>query len=205
MPVSPRTRTRTAPARRGESAGLARFGVFAECLLTGVWIAVAALPLVTLPAAVAAGAAHLRRHLAHEPCGVREFAADVRDAARRGWLVGAAGWAALALVWADLAVVRAGGLPGGRLVGAVGVLALLGLVVAGLRAAVAWRPGASWRVLLGAAARRTVRDPAGSLLLVCGFGVVAASAWLAPPLAAPVLGVVTAAALAVESRSPYRG
>ncbi|MFV2119466.1 hypothetical protein ACE14D_13875 [Streptomyces sp. Act-28] len=39
----------------------ASFAVFAECLLTGVWIAVAALPLVTLPAALAAGAPALPR------------------------------------------------------------------------------------------------------------------------------------------------
>lgn len=32
-----------------------RFALFSECLLTGVWIAVAALPLVTFPAAFAAG------------------------------------------------------------------------------------------------------------------------------------------------------
>lgn len=32
-----------------------RFSVFSECLLTGVWITVAALPLVTFPAAFAAG------------------------------------------------------------------------------------------------------------------------------------------------------
>ncbi|MFF8386984.1 hypothetical protein [Streptomyces kanasensis] len=184
---------------------LVRFGVFAECLLTGVWIALASLPLVTLPAAVAAGAAHLRRHLAHERGGLREYAADLRAAARSGWLAGLAGWGALALVAADLAVVRAGGLPGGAFAGTVGVLALLALAVAGLRAAVAWRPGASWRALSAVAARRTVRDPVGSSLLVCGFAVVAASAWFALPLAAPALGVVTAAALALERRADARG
>ncbi|MET9800547.1 hypothetical protein [Streptomyces sp. NPDC006368] len=184
---------------------MARFGVFAECLLTGVWITLAALPLVTGPAAVAAGAAHMRRHLAHERGGLREFAADVRAAARHGGLLtGLAGWAVLTLVWADLAVVRAGGLPGGPLVGAVGVLALLGLTVAGLRAATAWRPGSSWRSLLKTATRRTAADPAGSLVLVCGFGVITASAWLAPPLAAPALGMLTAAALAVDRRHARR-
>ncbi|WP_073760280.1 hypothetical protein [Streptomyces sp. CB03234] len=181
---------------------MVRFGLFAECLLTGVWIALASLPLVTLPAALAAGAAHLRRHLAHERGGLPEFASDVRAATRHGGLpAGLAGWAALALVAADLAVVRAGGLPGGAFAGAVGVLALLGLTVAGLRAAVAWRPGSSWRALTAAAAHRTVRDPAGSLVLVCGFAVIAASAWFALPLAAPALGIVTAAALALERRA----
>ncbi|MET9428319.1 MULTISPECIES: hypothetical protein [unclassified Streptomyces] len=183
------------------AAVAARFGLFAECLLTGVWITLASLPLVTLPAALAAGSAHLRRHLAHERSTWREYAADVRAATRRGGLLaGLAGWAALALVGADLAVVRAGGLPGAPLVGAVGVLALLALAVTGLRAATAWRPGASWRALLSPAARRTARDPAGSLTLVCGFAVIAASAWFAAPLAAPALGMLTAAALAVEQR-----
>lgn len=197
-----KARTANAPANatatvRRESVVLQRYGVFAECLLAGVWIAVAALPLLTLPAALAAGAAHLRRHLDHEVSTWREFAADLRSATRRGWLVGLAGWAAAGLLWTDLAVVRAG-LPGGRFIGVVGVLAMLGLVVSGLRAAVRWRPGSSWRVLLAEAARSTVHDPAGSLLLVCGIAVVAASAWFAVPLAAPALGILAASALAVE-------
>ena len=64
-------------ARTGPTAR-ERFALFAECLLTGVWIALAALPLVTYPAALAAGARHLRRHLAHERGGWREFTADFR-------------------------------------------------------------------------------------------------------------------------------
>ncbi|MFG2648144.1 hypothetical protein [Streptomyces sp. NPDC048436] len=176
-----------------------RFGAFAECLLTGVWIALASLPLITLPAALAAGSRHLDRHLAHEASGWREFTADLRAAVRRGWLVGVAGWAALALLLADLAFVRAG-LPGGAFVGAVGVIALFVLVVAGLRASANWRPDASWRALLTQAVRRTLRDPAGSLVIVCGFAVVAASGWFSLPLAAPTLGMVAAAALAVERR-----
>ncbi|WP_199547834.1 hypothetical protein [Streptomyces sp. N35] len=186
-------------ARRGESAFQRGFAVFAECLLTGVWTFLAALPLVTLPAAVAAGAAHLRRHLGQEASGWRQFVQDWRTAVRRGWLAGLAGWAALALVWADLAVVRAG-LPGGAFVGTAGVLAALVAVVAALRAAVSWEPGASWRALFAAAVRRTVLDPAGSSALICGFAVIAASAWFAAPLVAPALGIVTAAALAVERR-----
>ncbi|MEU5048027.1 hypothetical protein AB0G40_44970, partial [Streptomyces griseorubiginosus] len=48
-------------ARRASVFGGERFAVFAEALLTGVWIAVASLGLVTYPAAFAAGARHLRR------------------------------------------------------------------------------------------------------------------------------------------------
>ncbi|MFJ8718966.1 hypothetical protein ACIRD9_38310 [Streptomyces violaceus] len=188
---------------RGESVLAERFAVFAECLLTGVWIAVASLGVVTYPAAFAAGARHLRRRTAHEGGGWREFVADFRRALRGGWLAGLAGWAAVAAVWVDVQAARAG-IPGGPLVGAVGVVALIAVVVAGLRAAAVWEPDARWRTLLAQAWRRTVLDPAGSFLIITGLAVVALSAWFVAPLAVPVLGAVAAAAVAVEERYRHR-
>ncbi|MEW1772524.1 hypothetical protein [Streptomyces sp. NPDC086777] len=176
-----------------------RFGVFAECLLTGVWIAVASLGVVTYPAAFAAGARHLRRRTGQVGGGRREFATDFRAALRGGWVVGLAGWGAVAAAWVDVRAVRAG-LPGGPLVGALGLFAVIGLVVTGLRAAAVWVPGDRWRTLLAAAGRRTVRDPGGSFLLVGGAVLVVCSALLIAPLAVPVLGAVAAAAVAVEER-----
>uniref|UniRef100_A0AAU3H4L3 DUF624 domain-containing protein n=1 Tax=Streptomyces sp. NBC_01401 TaxID=2903854 RepID=A0AAU3H4L3_9ACTN len=180
-----------------------RFALFSECLLVGVWIAVAALPLFTFPAAFAAGTRHLRRYLDGERGGLREFADDARAAARGGWLVGVAVWAAAGLLLLDLAAVRAG-LPGGPFVGAVGILAMIGLLVAVVRAASCWEPGASWRALLPEAGRDTVRDPAGSLLLVCGMAVVVLSGALVLPLAVPVTGALAAAATAVRARELTR-
>ncbi|MGW3727724.1 hypothetical protein ACWDPP_21780, partial [Streptomyces sp. NPDC000851] len=113
---------------RKESVFGERFAVFAECLLTGVWIAVACLGGVTYPAAFAAGARHLRRSTAHEGGGWREFVVDFRAAVRGGWIVGLAGWAAVAAVWVDVQAARAG-IPGGPFVGAVGLFALIGLTV----------------------------------------------------------------------------
>ncbi|MFF4253047.1 hypothetical protein ACFY1L_17725 [Streptomyces sp. NPDC001663] len=188
---------------RKESVFGERFAVFAECLLTGVWIAVACLGGVTYPAAFAAGARHLRRRTAHERGGLREFVADFRAAVRGGWAVGLVGWAAAAAVWLDVLAARAG-IPGGPVAGAVGVFALIGLVVALLRAAAVWTPGASWRALVADAGRRTVLDPAGSFLIVGGLAVVALSAWFIAPLAVPVLGAVAAAAVAVEERHRHR-
>ncbi|MGW2701995.1 hypothetical protein [Streptomyces sp. NPDC001340] len=182
-----------------ESVVAERFGVFAECLLTGVWIAVASLGVVTYPAAFAAGARHLRRRAAHEGGGLREFVADFRSALRGGWAVGAVGWVAVALGRVDVQAVRAG-LPGGPLVAAVGLFALLGLAVAGLRAAAVWTPESRWRALLADAGRRAVLDPAGSFLLVGGAVLTCCSALLIAPLAVPVLGAVVAAAVAVEER-----
>lgn len=190
-------------ARRASVFGGERFAVFAEALLTGVWISVACLGLVTYPAAFAAGARHLRRRVRHEAGGWREFVADFRTAVRRGWLVGVAGWVAAAAVWVDVQAARAG-LPGGPLVGAVGLFALIGLAVAGLRAAAVWTPDSSWRALFTGAVRRTLRDPAGSFLIIAGLAVVALSAGFVTPLAVPVLGAVSAASVAVEERLRHR-
>lgn len=197
-----RARVKARTPRR-ESVFGERFAVFAECLLTGVWIAVACLGVVTYPAAFAAGARHLRRRTTHRGGGLREFVADFRTAVRGGWAVGLAGWAVAAAVRVDVLAVRAG-LPGGPLVGAVGVLALVAAAVALLRATAVWAPGTTWRALLADAGRRTVLDPAGSFLVVCGLAVVALSAGFVPPLAVPVLGAVTAAAVAVEERYRHR-
>ncbi|MEU6252927.1 hypothetical protein [Streptomyces sp. NPDC047043] len=188
---------------RKESVLAERFAVFAECLLTGVWIAVASLGVVTWPAAFAAGARHLRRRTAHQGGGRREFAADFRTAVRGGWVVGLGGWGAVAVAWVDVQAVRAG-IPGGPLVGAVGLFALIGVAVAGLRAAAVWTPGDTWRTLLADAWRRTVLDPAGSFLIIGGLALVALSAWVVAPLAVPVLGAVAGAAVAVEERHRHR-
>ncbi|MFD8568153.1 hypothetical protein [Streptomyces sp. NPDC059639] len=182
-----------------ESRRRAGFGIFAECLLTGVWIALASLPVVTAPAAFAAGARHLRRQLTGRSGGWRAFVTDFRRAVRHGWLVGVAGVAAWTAVWIDLRVARAG-LPGGQAAAAVGLFALLAAAVAVLRATAVWTPESAWRPLLGAAARRTVRGPGGSFLLVCGIAVTVLCAGFVPPLAVPVLGILAAAAVAVEER-----
>ncbi|MEV5609795.1 hypothetical protein [Streptomyces sp. NPDC052225] len=186
-----------------ESRRRVGFGVFAECLLTGVWIAVLSVPVVTAPAAFAAGARHLRRHLSGQSGGWRACLADFRGAVRRGWLVGLGGLFGFVAVLVDVRVARAG-LPGGQLAAAIGLFALIAAAVTVLRAATVWTPGASWRALLTDAARRTVRAPAGSLLLVCGLALVALSAEFLTPLAVPVLGILAAAAVAVEERGRGR-
>ncbi|MFJ9129280.1 hypothetical protein ACIRJS_34820 [Streptomyces sp. NPDC102340] len=201
MRAAARSAARSGP--RVESRRRIGFSVFAECLLTGVWIALASVPVVTAPAAFAAGARHLRRRIGEQSGGWREFAADVRVAARRGWLVGLAGVVAWVAVWIDLRVARSG-LPGGQLAAAVGIFALIAGAVTVLRAAAVWEPGRSWRSLLGDAARRTVGAPGGSLLLVCGIALVILSAEFLAPLAVPVLGILAAAAVAVEERGRAR-
>ncbi|MTE18220.1 hypothetical protein F0L17_03550 [Streptomyces sp. TRM43335] len=181
-----------------------RFALFAECLLVGVWLLLAALPLVTALPAFAAACGHLRRHLAAERAGWREFAAEWATAVRTGWRFSLLWWAALALLAFDLRVASSGVLPGGPVavaVGAVAAVAALAVVVTGLRTAALWRPGADWARTGRAAIRRAWRaDPGGSLLLAGGPAVTAVAAWMLPPLIAPALGCLAACAVAVERR-----
>ncbi|WP_235978577.1 hypothetical protein [Streptomyces lycii] len=119
----------------GGGAPYPRFALFAECLLTGVWLLLAALPLVTLLPAFAAACAHLRRHLAGGRGGLREFTADLRRAVRTGLRLSLGWWAGLALLAFDLRVAASGVLPGGPVMLVAGAAATVLWVVTGLRAA----------------------------------------------------------------------
>ena len=79
--ASARSRTGRAAARRDSRLFL--FSVFAESLLTGVWVVLAALPVVTLLPAFAAGCAHLRRHLDGERSTWRDFLSGLRELLER--------------------------------------------------------------------------------------------------------------------------
>lgn len=186
----------TAESERTRTGG---FALFAECTVTGVWITVAAIPLVTALPAFAAGCAHLSRFLRGYGGGVRAFAADLRAAWRGSLPVTLAGWAALALLGVDVLIARSG-LPGGPLVAAVVACAALALAVVGLRAAAAWSPGARWPALIRAAAVRARDDLFGSVLVAGGVIVVMTVTWQLPPLFVPAVGLLAGAALAVHGR-----
>ncbi|MFI8181524.1 hypothetical protein OG539_10740 [Actinacidiphila glaucinigra] len=188
-------------ARRRSAARFAQFALFAECLLTGVWLVVAALPLVTALPAFAAACGHLRRHLDGERSTWRDFAAETVAATRAGWGRTLVWWGALALLGLDLAVARSGALPGGGALTGFSVLAAVALVVTGLRAAALWRPGEGGRGAAGRAVRRCAGDPGGTLLLAGGAVVAGVAAWMLLPLGAVALGCVAGAAVAVERRA----
>lgn len=176
-----------------------RFALFTECLLTGGWFTLAAVPLVTIPAAFAAACAHLDRFLTGHPCGWREFAADVRDGVRRSWWVALAGLGGMAVLAVDVLIARAGA-PGAPLIIAVSVALAVAMLVVGARAAAAWTPSANWRALLATAAREARVDFRGNVILAGGLVVVAAVTWQLLPLFVPVIGCLAGAALAVHRR-----
>lgn len=189
-----------APRRGARGAGQA-FALFAECLLTGVWFAVAALPLVTVPAALAASARHLAGHLDGTPASLGGFLSDVRKAWRGGgWAAGLAAVGVALFLAGDLAVLTIEGVPGRS------VMALLIFVIAGLaatlllRAAAAWEQGASWRALFSRALEDTRGDPGGTGILLGGLLVLIACTWALWILFVPMSGCLAGAALAVHRR-----
>jgi hypothetical protein len=195
---------RGGPVARERSGGQA-FALFAECLLTGVWFTVAALPLVTVPAALAASARHLAGHLDGTPASLAVFARDVRRALRGGWQAGLVVIGVALFLAADLAVLTVEGVPG-RSVAAPLVMLIAGLAVTVLlRAAAAWEPGSSWRSLLAGALEEARGDFGGTGILLGGLLVLAVCTWALWILFVPMSGCLIGAALAVRRRGAAGG
>ncbi len=194
-------RPRDLSAPRGPLVGgTTRFALFGEILLVGVVVAVASIPLVTVVPAVAAGVLHLRRHLSGERDGLGDLVRGVGPALRDLWLPGVALPVLLGMLGYNVWVSSSGLLPGGSLVGWVSAVVGVGTVAVALRTAGTWSPGNGGLAAVGAAARRTVDDPAGSVLLVVAVGLCGVLVWMLVALLLVVGGLLALAALAVEHR-----
>ncbi len=176
------------------------FGLLGEVLLVGILVTLVSLPVLTLPAALAAGVRHLRRYLKAEDSALDWFWRDVRAG-----LVGALGVGAasvvLVLVFAlDIDLAATGLLPGGPIVGLVGWLGLAALALVLFTAAGRWTPGLGWLGALRSVPGILREDVAGAayLLATAGFAVVVT--WQLLPLVIPALGCVALAIVAVPER-----
>ena len=196
----------SAVARRSGGKRLgASLALFGEVVIVGVLVAVLALPVVTALPALAAGAAHLRRHLSGDSVRVADLLRDFAAACRSLWAAGlAAAVAALVLLW-NLSLAQADVLPGagGLLLVTPLMMAALGVLV--LRAAAGWRPERAEPLsLVRESAEGAVRDPAGSVLLAFAWLMCAVFVWMLLPLALVAGGLLALAGIAVEQRSAAR-
>ncbi|GAB2871428.1 hypothetical protein [Streptomyces mayteni] len=182
--------------------GLALFG---EVVIVGALVALLVLPVVTALPALAAGAAHLRRHLSGDSVRVADLLRDFVAACRALWAAGlAVTGIALVLLW-NLSLAQADVLPGAGGLLMVTPLMLLALGVVLLRAAAGWRQdGTKGPALLRESAERAVRDPGGSVLLAFGWLMCAVFVWMLLPLALLAGGLLALAAIAVEQRLAAR-
>jgi hypothetical protein len=186
-----------------ESVPVNRFALFSETMLAGVIVLALSVPLVTVPAAYAAGTAHLGRHLSGRDDSVRGLWGTFRAALHGSLKLGLTTTAVAAVVIINLLLAAAGQLPGGAVVmPATLLLAAAGTVLL-LRTASWWQPG-HWTEALAAARKESVADWSGSLLLVAALGLTVVFVWMLPALVIVVPGCLVLAAAAVRLRAEAR-
>ncbi|GGM08386.1 hypothetical protein GCM10010102_00450 [Promicromonospora citrea] len=205
--------------------GEGRFALLGETLLTGLLVLAGSLFVVTLPAALAAGVAHLRRYVAGYDTSAHSFARDWRAAVRETWLLGVLALAAGAVVLVNTGLTASGVLPGAPVVRWVTWAAAACAAVVLVRAAAAWSDGEgatarpaetdrgpvggrdaprSARALLARGAARAGDDLVGSALLLAALGLCAVLVWMLLPLVLVTGGLLSLAATAVETRRTGR-
>lgn len=134
QPAAPSGRARRA-------AGEGWFPLLGETLLTGLLVLAGSLPVVTAPAALAAGAAHLRRHLGGYDTSVRSFWRDWAAAVRGLWVLGVLLLGVAVVVVVNSGLTASGVLPGASAVRWVTWAAAACAAVVLVRTTAAWSDG----------------------------------------------------------------
>lgn len=177
-----------------------RFALFGEVMWVGILVAACSLPIVTAPAALAAGIRHLRRYLAAEASGVGLFLRDAARASAGGLVVGAVALVGGALLAWDVLLAFGGRLPGGPVVGAVGAAGLVALAILVLFAGAGWTPERGWRHAVRSAPAAIGADPVGAVYLLAGIVLTVVVSWQLIPLIVPGIGCLVFATVAVGER-----
>ncbi|WP_203581664.1 hypothetical protein [Microbacterium hibisci] len=186
-------------ARVMSSRGLA---LFSETIVVSLAVAVLSIPAVTALPALAAGSAHLRRHVEGESDSLAELGRDFLRALRSGWVWGVGAAAAFAAISATLTSPLIAGMPGGEVFRWVSAVLGAGIAVILLRAAADWTPACpSWSALIRGAADRSRRDLTGTLLLLLALGLAGVVVWMFAPLMVLVPGMLVLAGRAVVGRA----
>ncbi|MGW5662807.1 hypothetical protein ACWEWG_22330 [Streptomyces sp. NPDC003758] len=182
-----------------------RMTLFADVLSVGLATAVAALPLLTAPAALSTACAVLRGVRDDRPVTAGRYLRVLRGRLRAGDLAaGAVAFAGVLLLAADLALAGAG-LPGAPAFTAVAAAIGACAAVVGLRACARPESLNDWPTALRTAARTAARDAAGSALILLALATAALCAWMLLPLAFLAPGPLAMAVTAVEGRGREAG
>jgi hypothetical protein len=180
------------------------FALFGEVLLTGLLVAIAGIAVITLPAALAAGIRHLRRYLHAEASPARLFWRDVRSALPGGLVVGLVGVVLTVILLLDIDLAGSGMLPGGAAIAVIGWAGLVAGAVTLLSAAGAWTAERGWRAALWSVPAAVRADVRGALFLAATAGFVGVVTWMLAPLIVPALGCAALAVVAVPERRRAR-
>lgn len=200
----------TTPApNHHEPVPVNRFALFSETLLAGVLVLVLSIPLVTIPAAYAAGIAHLERHLSGRDDSVRGLWGTFKAALPGSWKLGITTAAAAVVIVLNLLLAWVGQLPGREVVLPATLVLAAGAAILLLRTAAEWSDAAlsstdgksTWRSALENAQSLSVRDWTGSLLLAAALFGAVVFVWMLAALFVVVPGTLILAAAAVKLRS----
>ena len=195
-----------------------RFALFAESILAGVIVLLLSVPLVTAPAAYAAGVAHLERHLSGRDDSLRSLWGNFRRALPGSWKFGITTAAAAVVIVLNLLLALVGQLPGRTVIlPATLILAAAGAILL-LRTAANWSGGVNldgdagqqpaevpgrqrWAAAYSSAKNDSVRDWSGSLLLLAALFMTVVFVWMLQALFVIVPGTLVLAAAAIKIRS----
>ena len=221
----------TTPASgRDDRIPVNRFALFSETLLAGLLVLVLSIPLVTIPAAYAAGIAHLERHLSGRDDSIRALWGTFRSALPGSWKLGITTAAAAVVIVLNLLLTMVGQLPGqGVVLPATLILAAAGAILL-LRTAAAWsdfagrsvdaaagagqtqpkgadtkatgaKAAGAWPAALAAGKALSLRDWTGSLLLAAALFAAVVFVWMLAALFVVVPGTLILASASVKMRS----
>lgn len=199
-----------------------RFGLFSETILAGVVVLLLSVPLVTAPAAYAAGVAHLERHLSGRDDSLRSLWGNFRRALPGSWKIGITTAAAAVVIVLNLLLALVGQLPGRALILPATLILAAAAAVLLLRIAGNWSGGViwdgdagrksvdlpgpqqQWRLAYSQAKADSFRDWSGSLLLLGALFVAVVFVWMLQALFVIVPGMLILAAAAVKIRAASR-
>lgn len=199
----------TPAAHQHEPIPVNRFALFSETLLAGPLVLVLSIPLVTIPAAYAAGIAHLKRHLAGRDDSVRGLWSLFKEALPGSWKLGLTTAAAAVVIVLNLLLAWVGQLPGREIVLPATLFLATGAAILLLRTASAWSDGQPtgaagnnmWHQALRTGKDISLRDWTGSLLLAAALFCAVVFVWMLAALFVVVPGTLILAAAAVKLRS----
>ncbi|WP_458781073.1 Poxvirus protein I5 [Arthrobacter sp. D3-16] len=186
-----------------------RFALFSETLLAGVLVLVLSIPLVTIPAAYAAGIAHLERHLSGRDDSIRGLWDTFKAALPGSWKLGITTAAAAVVIVLNLLLAWVGQLPGGEVVLPATLILAAAAAIVLLRSAAAWSDftgsradaRSAWRSALETGQALSLKDWTGSLLLAAALFGAVVFVWMLAALFVVVPGTLILAAAAVKLRS----
>lgn len=180
------------------------FALLGEVLTTGVITVALALPLVTLPFAIAAGRRHLGRYLRGDDSSLARVLDDVRAGLPRSLPLGLATVVATLLLIANVSFLGQASIPAGGAVRAVSTALVVALPLVIVTCASSWSPSSGWRRALCAVPTRLAAHPGDTVWLAVACALLVVLVWQFTPLVVPGLGCLVFASVALDERRRLR-